>query len=614
MARISDVHNKENLIEVENVSFKYNKPTERVDTLKEFFVKLFKGKLRYNAFWVLNDISFEVKKGESLALIGLNGSGKSSLLKTIAGVLEATEGEIRLGGTIAPLLNLGAGFDMESTAKENVFLNGAILGYSRKQMKEKYDSIVEFAELEDSMNVPIKNFSSGMLSRLGFAIAVDVKPDILLVDEILSVGDINFRQKCHKKIEELLKGGTTLIYVSHNMPEVKKLCHKALWIKDNKMQMYGDCSQVVDEYLKYCKEVSENGKKKPAELIETKNEEEKEKKVVPIVLATDHNYAKYAAVTIQSIYENRTQAENVLYKVFIFHDEEILPSDLELFEGMSKDNLSVECVNVGNLISKEMLYSRAHYSNQMFYRWLIPEVLYQYDKVIYLDCDLVVTGDIKELLEIELVENEIIAGVRDTIEKDRIKYYIRKELKVEPEGYINSGVLLIDTKKFFHQDIKEKCLKLLRNHSVLMCPDQDALNIVLKNNIKLLSEKWNLQWGNIDLFDENLDKKIGSVIHYTTEVKPWKPKGANLPLAEYFWKYAQNSPVNDEIIKENPKTEVKKTKKPKKKRNKFLRFFTFPFRLLRKFFRSWRDVGFKNALHEIKCEIGYVFYRIKNKK
>ncbi len=147
-----------------------------------------------------------------------------------------------------------------------------------------------------------------------------------------------------------------------------------------------------------------------------------------------------------------------------------------------------------------------------------------------------------------------------------------------------------------------------------MCPDQDALNIVLKNNIKLLSEKWNLQWGNIDLFDENLDKKIGSVIHYTTEVKPWKPKGANLPLAEYFWKYAQNSPVNDEIIKENPKTEVKKTKKPKKKRNKFLRFFTFPFRLLRKFFRSWRDVGFKNALHEIKCEIGYVFYRIKNKK
>lgn len=241
-----------NLIEVDNVSLKYNKPSEKIGTLKEFIVRLFKGKLRYNEFWVLNDISVEVKRGESLALIGLNGCGKTTLLKTIAGILEPSKGEVRLGGTIAPLINLGAGFDMESTAKENVFLNGAILGYSKKEMQAKYDSIVEFAELKDFMNTPIKNFSSGMLSRLGFAIAVDVQPDILLVDEVLSVGDYNFRQKCQKKIEELMANGTTLVYVSHNMNEVTRLCKHALWIKDNKMHMYGESKDVVEKYLEFC--------------------------------------------------------------------------------------------------------------------------------------------------------------------------------------------------------------------------------------------------------------------------------------------------------------------------------------------------------------------------
>lgn len=252
---------KGNLIEVDNVSLRYNKPTEKVGTLKEFVIRLFKGKLRYNAFWVLNDISVEVKKGESLALIGLNGCGKTTLLKTIAGILEPTKGEIRLGGTIAPLINLGAGFDMDSTAKENVFLNGAILGYSKKEMQAKYESIVEFAELKDFMNVPIKNFSSGMLSRLGFAIAVDVKPDILLVDEVLSVGDMNFRRKCQNKIEEMLAAGTTLVYVSHNMNEVTRLCKNALWIKDNHMHMYGPSEEVVKKYLEFCDELANKGKK-----------------------------------------------------------------------------------------------------------------------------------------------------------------------------------------------------------------------------------------------------------------------------------------------------------------------------------------------------------------
>lgn len=247
---------KGNIIEVDNVSLRYNKPTEKIGTLKEFFMRLVKGKLRYNAFWVLNNINLEVKKGESLALIGLNGCGKTTLLKTIAGILEPTQGSVRINGTIAPLINLGAGFDSDSTAKENVFLNGAILGYSKKEMEAKYDSIVEFSELKDFMNTPIKNFSSGMLSRLGFAIAVDVQPDILLVDEVLSVGDINFRQKCQKKIEEILENGTTLIYVSHNMDEVVRLCKNALWIKDNHMHMYGPSAEVVAEYNKFCQELS----------------------------------------------------------------------------------------------------------------------------------------------------------------------------------------------------------------------------------------------------------------------------------------------------------------------------------------------------------------------
>ncbi len=257
----SKPHNKENLIEIENVSLKYHQPSEKLGSLKEFFVRLVKGKLRYKEFWVLKDINLQVKKGESLALIGLNGSGKTTLLKTIAGILEPTKGQIRIGGSIAPLINLGAGFDMESSAKENVFLNGAILGYSKKQMKAKYDSIIEFAELKDSMNIPIKNFSSGMLARLGFAIAVDVEPDILLVDEILSVGDVPFRQKCMTKIEELLAKGTTMIFVSHSMGQVKSLCKKTLWIKDNEMYRYGDSNEVVEEYLEFCKELEQKIKK-----------------------------------------------------------------------------------------------------------------------------------------------------------------------------------------------------------------------------------------------------------------------------------------------------------------------------------------------------------------
>ena len=240
------------LIDVQNVSLRFNLPSEKIDNIKEFVIKFLKGQLKYNAFWVLNDINLQVKKGESLALIGRNGCGKSTLLKLIAGIYEPTKGSLEVNGTIAPLINLGAGFDMEATAEENVYLNGAILGYSKKQMKEKYERIVEFSELKNFMQTPLKNFSSGMLARLGFSIAVDVKPDLLIVDEILAVGDANFQKKCYERIEQLLAEGTTMIFVSHDMPIVKKLCQKALWIKDNHAYMYGTAKEVGDAYKKEC--------------------------------------------------------------------------------------------------------------------------------------------------------------------------------------------------------------------------------------------------------------------------------------------------------------------------------------------------------------------------
>ena len=190
------------VIKVDHVSMRFNLSSEKVDNMKEYFIRRLKHNMSYDEFWALQDISFDVKKGESVALIGLNGCGKSTLLKTIAGVLKPTKGSIQIQGTIAPMIELGAGFDMDLTARENVYLNGAILGYSRKQMNEYYDGIVDFSELEAFMDVPIKNFSSGMLARLAFAIATIGKPDILIVDEVLSVGDFRFQEKAHSRNDE----------------------------------------------------------------------------------------------------------------------------------------------------------------------------------------------------------------------------------------------------------------------------------------------------------------------------------------------------------------------------------------------------------------------------
>ncbi|QOV20087.1 ABC transporter ATP-binding protein [Blautia liquoris] len=236
------------MIDVSDVSIRFNLERERVNSLKEYLIRTIKGTIQYDEFWALQHISFRVEKGGSLGLVGLNGSGKSTLLKVIAGVLKPTEGSVKVNGTIAPLIELGAGFDFDLTARENVFLNGAILGYSRKMMLEYYDDIVDFSELVDFMDVPVKNFSSGMLSRLAFAIATIGKPDILIVDEVLSVGDFRFQQKCEARIQNMIGSDTTVLFVSHSIEQVKKICKNALWLDKGHMKMYGTAEEVGNQY------------------------------------------------------------------------------------------------------------------------------------------------------------------------------------------------------------------------------------------------------------------------------------------------------------------------------------------------------------------------------
>jgi len=222
--------------------------SEKIYSIKEYFIKLVSGKLYFREFWALKDISFKIKKGEIFGIIGLNGAGKSTLLKIIAGVLKPTMGRVYVNGTMAPLIELGAGFDFELTARENIFLNGAILGYSRKFMKEKFDEIVEFAELRDFLDVPLKNFSSGMQARLGFAIATIVDPDILIVDEILAVGDFHFQEKCERRINSMLEKGTTIVMVSHSIDQIERMCQRVLWLEKGRMKMIGDAKEVCEAY------------------------------------------------------------------------------------------------------------------------------------------------------------------------------------------------------------------------------------------------------------------------------------------------------------------------------------------------------------------------------
>ena len=232
---------KEVMIDVNQVSMKFNLSSEKFDSIKEYIIKRIKGQVAFDEFWALQNVSFNVYKGDALGLIGLNGSGKSTMLKP-------TKGNVQVNGTVAPLIELGAGFDMDLTARENVFLNGALLGYSRQEMQEHYDDIVEFSELSNFMDVPVKNFSSGMVSRLAFAIATIGTPDILIVDEVLSVGDFRFQQKCEARIRNMMKQGTTILFVSHSIEQVKSLCNKIVWLEHGKLRMFGDTQDVCDKY------------------------------------------------------------------------------------------------------------------------------------------------------------------------------------------------------------------------------------------------------------------------------------------------------------------------------------------------------------------------------
>ena len=236
------------IISVQNVSMVFNMATEKLESLKEYFLKLAKRQLMMQEFYALRDVSLDIKRGESIALIGTNGSGKSTLLKIIAGVMSPTYGCVHVGGTIAPLIELGAGFDIELTARENVFLNGAVLGYDRKFMQEHFDNIINFAELWDFVDVPVKNYSSGMVARLGFAIATEVRADVLIVDEVLAVGDFRFQEKCHRRMEEMMANGTTLLFVSHSTNQVRQLCKKAVWIRKGRIEMLGEANEVCDAY------------------------------------------------------------------------------------------------------------------------------------------------------------------------------------------------------------------------------------------------------------------------------------------------------------------------------------------------------------------------------
>lgn len=240
--------NSEYIVDVDHLTIRFNKASEKIDNLKEYFVKLIKRELMFQEFLALQDVSLKIKKGEAWAIIGTNGSGKSTLLKAISKILKPYKGTVTVKGTIASLIELGAGIDPKLTARENIYLNGCILGYPKKFIEEKFDEIVEFSELEDFLDTPVKNFSSGMKSRLGFSVATMVQPDVLIVDEVLSVGDVLFRKKCTNKMNEMLNNGTTLLFVSHDMKTVKDMCDKAIWLNKGKVVMQGDIKEVAEEY------------------------------------------------------------------------------------------------------------------------------------------------------------------------------------------------------------------------------------------------------------------------------------------------------------------------------------------------------------------------------
>ena len=247
------IENNKAVIIANNLGMRFRLSQEKVDNLKEYVIKFLKREISYREFWAIKNISFEVEKGDRWGIIGLNGAGKSTLLKIVSGVMKPTEGSIEIKGKIVPLLELGAGFDPNYTGNENIYLNGAMLGLSKEFLDEKYEEIVEFSEIRKFINVPLKNYSSGMKARLGFSIATVIKPEILVLDEVLSVGDAKFRKKSERKIISLFKEGVTVLFVSHSIIQVKRLCNKAIWLEKGEVVMMGDAKEVCEAYEKVCK-------------------------------------------------------------------------------------------------------------------------------------------------------------------------------------------------------------------------------------------------------------------------------------------------------------------------------------------------------------------------
>ena len=242
---------KEIMIDVDNVSMRFNLGIEKGFSLKQWFVDFGKHKKKKkNEFWALKDVDFKINKGEVVGFIGANGAGKSTLLKVVAGVMKPTKGSVKAYGNICPMIELGAGFDSQLTARENIYLNGAVMGYSKALIDSKFEEIVEFSELRDFLDVPVQNFSSGMVARLAFSIATIVEPEILIVDEILSVGDIAFQAKSEAKMMEMISGGTTVLFVSHSINQIKKMCDRVLWLEHGVVQKIGG-KEVCDEYIKF---------------------------------------------------------------------------------------------------------------------------------------------------------------------------------------------------------------------------------------------------------------------------------------------------------------------------------------------------------------------------
>ena len=236
------------IIRANDISMRYLMTYDRIQSIKEYIVQMLRGKIKYEEFWALKNVSFEVERGEVVGIIGHNGAGKSTLLKVISGILKHTGGELEVHGNVVPMLELGSGFDHDLTGRENIFLNGSILGYSEKYLKEKYDQIVEFSELGKFIDVPIRNYSSGMLMRLAFSIATVVQPEILIVDEILAVGDAAFQEKSKTRMLELMGGGTTVLFVSHSLEQIREMCDRVIWLEHGQIKAIGATKEICDAY------------------------------------------------------------------------------------------------------------------------------------------------------------------------------------------------------------------------------------------------------------------------------------------------------------------------------------------------------------------------------